>query len=156
MVLEIERKFLVQNDRWRNDADAGRQIRQGYLAGNDRSSIRVRMDGEHANLNIKSATLGIRRLEYEYVIPVADAMEMLDQLCQGPLIEKTRYCVRVGQHTWEVDVFSGDNAGLIVAEVELASETEVFVMPDWAGAEVSDDPRYYNVSLVQHPYKDWQ
>jgi len=155
MALEIERKFLVRDAGWQAAADGGRYIRQGYLAGSDKSSVRVRVDGEHANLNIKSATLGIRRLEYEYPIPLAEALEMLQHLCQGPQVEKTRYRVPVGAHLWEVDVFAADNQGLIVAEVELASEDEAFLMPPWAGEEVSHDPRYYNVSLVQHPFKDW-
>ncbi len=155
MAVEIERKYLLRDDGWRQQADAGRQIRQGYLAGSSTSSIRVRVDGDEANLNIKSATLGIHRLEYEYPIPLNDAEEMLGRLCQGPLIEKIRYRVVVEDHLWEIDVFSGDNQGLVVAEVELATEDESFTLPSWAGEEVSHDPRYYNVSLVEYPYKDW-
>jgi adenylate cyclase len=155
MAVEIERKFLVLNDDWRTSADQGRAIRQGYLAGNERSSVRVRVDGDVANINIKSATLGIRRLEYEYTIPIDDANEMLNNLCQGAQIEKTRYHVDVSGHLWEVDVFAGNNQGLVVAEIELSNEDEVFPVPSWAGEDVSHDPRYYNVSLIKDPYKDW-
>lgn len=160
MATEIERKFLVQGSDWRAAADAGTRLRQGYLSrisGSDavRSSIRVRTEGEHAYLNIKSATLGIRRQEYEYAIPVQDADELLAQLCVGAIVEKTRYHVRVGAHLWEIDVFAGDNAGLIVAEIELTDEHEDFVRPDWLGAEVSSDPRYYNVCLAERPYCSW-
>ena len=155
MATEIERKFLVKSDAWRARAEPGIRFRQGYLAGGGKASVRVRVEGESANLNIKSATLGVRRQEYEYPIPLDDAHQMLDSLCEGRLVEKTRYCVTVGNHVWEVDVFEGDNAGLVVAEIELSHEEEVFVRPDWAGDEVSHDPRYYNVCLAQHPYKEW-
>ncbi len=155
MATEIERKFLVNDDRWRQQADTGTVFRQGYLLGSEHSSVRVRIEGNRANLNIKSATLGVRRQEYEYEIPLADAREMLDTLCVQPLIEKTRYRLAEGDHLWEIDVFGGDNAGLVVAEIELADEQEQFIRPDWLGEEVSHDPRYYNVSLVHHPYKDW-
>lgn len=155
MATEIERKFLVSADSWREAADAGTRFRQGYLIGAEKASVRVRIEGERANINIKSATLGVRRQEYEYAIPLAEAEEILDTLCEQPQIEKTRYHVPVGEHVWEVDVFAGDNEGLIVAEVELASEDEPFERPDWLGEEVSHDTRYYNVCLVRHPYKDW-
>jgi len=156
MATEIERKFLVKDDRWRRQADTGVRMRQGYLNGGETSSVRVRTGGGLAHLNIKSATLGVWRREYEYAIPVADAEEMLDHLCQRPLIEKTRYRVEHGGHHWDVDVFEGDNAGLVVAEIELGSEEEPFVKPAWVGDEVSHDARYYNVCLVTHPYKEWK
>jgi len=156
MATEIERKFLVLNDGWRRQAAPGIFMRQGYLSGGEQSSIRVRLQGEQAFLNIKSATLGVRRREYDYSIPVDDANEILDHLCAGPIIEKTRYEVEYAGHVWEVDVFEGDNAGLIVAEIELDSEDEAFERPAWAGEEVSHDPRYYNVCLVKHPYKEWR
>lgn len=160
MPIEIERKFLVLDASWRAAADAGTRYRQGYLSrvtgeGAVRSSIRVRTDGECAYLNIKSATLGIRRQEYEYPIPLADAEAMLAELCVGTAVEKIRYHVRVGAHVWEIDVFAGANAGLIVAEIELGHEDEAFERPAWLGAEVSDDPRYYNVCLADHPYSAW-
>jgi adenylate cyclase len=152
---EIERKFLVKSDGWRDAVERSLPMRQGYLAGGETSSVRVRISGEQAWLNIKGATLGVRRREYEYAIPVDEAREMLDHLCEGPLIEKVRHEVRVGAHLWEVDEFQGDNAGLIVAEIELSNEDEAFETPPWAGEEVSHDPRYYNVSLVKRPYNSW-
>ncbi|HHM05280.1 MAG TPA: CYTH domain-containing protein [Gammaproteobacteria bacterium] len=155
MATEIERKFLVSSDAWRARAGGGRRMRQGYLAGSERASVRVRVSGDQAHLNLKSATLGVCRREYEYAIPVAEAEEMLVHLCDGPLIEKTRYPVRHGSHLWEVDVFEGDNEGLVVAEIELDAEDEAFERPPWLGEEVSGDPRYYNVCLVKHPYKSW-
>lgn len=155
MATEIERKFLVTSDVWRDTADSGTRFRQGYLIGAEKASVRIRIEGEKANINIKSATLGVRRQEYEYEIPLAEAEEMLDTLCEQPQIEKIRYHVPVGAHTWEVDVFAGDNEGLIVAEVELADEEESFEQPLWLGREVSDDTRYYNVCLTRYPYKDW-
>ncbi|MCK9530679.1 MAG: CYTH domain-containing protein [Gammaproteobacteria bacterium] len=155
MATEIERKFLVISDDWRAAAEPGVHFRQGYLASTGRASVRVRLEGQEANLNIKSATLGVRRSEFEYAIPLDDANEMLDQLCTGGLVEKTRYRVPVDGHVWEVDVFEGVNAGLVVAEIELNHEDEVFERPTWAGAEVSDDPRYYNVYLAEHPYTNW-
>jgi len=155
MALEIERKFLLRNDDWRRDADAGRQFRQGYLIGARQASVRVRLEGDRAFLNIKSMTLGVTRREYQYPIPVAEAEEMLASLCEQPLVEKTRYCVRYAKHVWEIDVFAGANAGLVVAEVELKSEQERIELPSWVDVEVSDDPRYYNVNLVKHPYTTW-
>ena len=156
MGLEIERKFLVKSDDWRAMADPGTRYRQGYLVGSKHASVRVRIEGDCAKLNIKSATLGIRRQEYEYPIPLDEAQALLDTLCERPQIEKVRYTLRHGDHLWEIDVFEGANAGLVVAEVELASEEEALALPDWVGEEVSEDPRYYNVCLVKHPYSEWQ
>jgi len=130
-------------------------IKQGYLVGGKDASVRVRLQGETANLNIKSATLGVRRQEFEYAIPVADAEVLLRTLCHRPIIEKMRYLVPYANKQWEVDVFEGDNAGLIVAELELQEETEQYETPPWLGEEVSHDPRYYNTCLSQHPFKDW-
>lgn len=155
MATEIERKFLVKNDGWRAAADAGTAFRQGYLVGSRHASVRVRIEGSAARLNIKSATLGVTRQEYEYAIPPADAAAMLNTLCEHPLIEKTRHHVTFGGRLWEVDVFAGDNAGLVVAEVELEAEDAPLELPPWVGREVSREPRYYNVCLVKHPYKDW-
>lgn len=156
MPKEIERKFLVSSTAWHDSAGPGVRYRQGYLCEPKLASVRVRIEGEVARLNIKSATVGITRLEYEYDIPVRDAEEMLKTLCDGPVIEKTRYHVEHGDHVWEIDVFEGDNAGLIVAELELQREDEPFERPAWVGAEVSHDMRYYNVMLAKHPYKDWK
>lgn len=155
MGIEIERKFLVRNDAWRTLADAGTTYVQGYLLGARQASVRVRIEGEQAFINIKSMTLDIRRLEFQYPIPLHDAREMLAQLCGKPLVEKTRYKLPHAGHVWEIDVFAGVNAGLIVAEVELAAEDEALDLPEWIGEEVSHDPRYYNVNLVQHPYTSW-
>ncbi len=155
MATEIERKFLLANDSWREQADAGMAYCQGYLVGSRLASVRVRIQGERAFLNIKSATISITRQEYEYEIPVAEAREMLDTLCEKPLVEKTRYRIAQDKHTWEIDEFSGENQGLIVAEIELDDENESFEKPAWLGREVSDDVRYYNVNLVKHPYRDW-
>ncbi|OBS10898.1 CYTH domain-containing protein [Acidihalobacter prosperus] len=155
MPTEIERKFLVTSDAWRHQASRSIRYRQGYLGPAETSSVRVRVSDSAAYLNIKGATLGVSRLEYEYPIPLDDAHEMLDRLCRKPLIEKTRHIVEHAGHHWEIDVFEGDNEGLIVAEIELASEDESFARPPWLGTEVSDDVRYYNVSLVAHPFKAW-
>ena len=155
MAVEIERKYLVVNDSWKPFAVAETSMKQGYLATVANASIRVRIAKGKAFLNIKSATLGIRRSEYEYEIPLQDGEEMLANLTSGSVIDKTRYKVRCGNHIWDLDLFHGDNAGLVVAEVELGSEDESFAMPEWAGEEVSTDLRYYNASLVKHPYCDW-
>ncbi len=155
MGLEIERKFLVINDRWKAGVESESALKQGYLAAQPGLAIRVRIDGDRAQLNIKGGTEGIRRSEYEYEIPLADAEEMLANLTTGNIIDKTRYRVRCGDHLWDLDLFHGDNDGLVVAEIELESETESFVLPDWAGEEVSGDARYFNANLIQHPYRDW-
>ncbi|MFN2339130.1 MAG: CYTH domain-containing protein [Gammaproteobacteria bacterium] len=155
MATEIERKFLVTNEDWRLSADAGTRFLQGYLNEEGRASVRVRIEGECANLNIKSADAGIQRQEYEYSIPLDDARRMLADLCVGGLIEKTRFRVRHGGHLWEVDVFAGANAGLVVAELELDAVAEFFERPAWLGEEVSHDARYYNHFLARRPWKDW-
>lgn len=155
MGIEIERKFLLKNDGWRTQAGPGVAYRQGYLIGSRQASVRVRIEGDRAFLNIKSATLGVRRQEYEYPLPLDEAQEILETLCGKPLVEKKRYVVHHARHEWEIDVFEGENEGLIVAEVELVAEDETIVLPDWVGAEVSTDPRYYNVNLVEHPYSTW-
>ncbi len=155
MAVEIERKFLVVNDKWRSNIQSKTRLKQGYLSNRGNASVRVRMGAGRAFLNIKSATLGVRRCEFEYEIPVEDAEDLLEQLAMRPFIDKTRYKVACGSHTWDLDVFHGENDGLVVAEVELDSEDEAFEMPDWAGEEVSGDPRYYNVCLVKHPFSKW-
>jgi adenylate cyclase len=155
MATEIERKFLLKDDSWQTHADQGTPYSQGYLVGSKHASVRVRLEGEHAFINIKSATIDITRQEFEYEIPVNDANELLETLCEKPLISKTRYHVNYDKHTWEIDVFAGDNEGLVVAEIELKDKDEAFTKPGWLGEEVSDDIRYYNVNLVKHPFKDW-
>lgn len=155
MALEIERKFLLLNDEWRKNVRESYHLRQGYLNAEQRCSVRVRTSGERAWLNIKGATVGAERLEFEYEIPLKDANTLLDQLSLGPVIEKTRYLVEVGRHTWEIDVFEGENAGLIVAEIELEHADEPFEKPTWAGGEVTHDIRYYNTMLARSPFKFW-
>lgn len=155
MGIEIERKFLLANDNWRQHLDHSVKFSQGYISGSDKSSVRVRIEGEKSNLNIKGATLGITRQEFEYAIPMADAKELLATLCDKPLIEKIRHYVLVGQHTWEIDEFLGDNEGLIVAEIELSDEQETFIAQDWLAEEISQDKRYYNSMLIKNPYKNW-
>jgi adenylate cyclase len=154
--LEIERKFLVLDERWREAAHGSARFRQGYLNDEERCSVRVRISGDAAWLNLKSVTLGAQRHEFEYPIPLADAQQMLDLLSCKPVVEKTRYFVDCGPHTWEIDVFEGDNAGLVVAEIELGSPDEAFEQPPWLGAEVTFDPRYYNTRLAADPYKNWR
>lgn len=154
MPLEIERKFLVVGDAWRSLGE-GTLYRQGYLASEPRRTVRVRIAGEQAFLTIKGASEGISRSEYEYPIPLDHANEMLDHLCDRPLIEKTRHKIPYGGWLWEVDEFWGDNEGLIMAEVELPDDRQEVTLPVWIGEEVSHDPRYYNSSLAKNPYKRW-
>ena len=153
--LEIERKFLLRNDGWRAAVRSSTRMVQGYLNDERQCSVRVRIAGQAAWLNLKGVTLGAQRLEFEYPIPLANAERMLDSLTCKPLIEKIRHLVDFGEHTWEVDEFAGANAGLIVAEIELNDPDEAFALPDWAGAEVTDDPRYYNTCLAANPYQNW-
>ncbi|MFP4007423.1 MAG: CYTH domain-containing protein [Spirulinaceae cyanobacterium] len=155
MPIEIERKFLVKHDGWRNLV-TGVAYRQGYLCTEVESTVRVRIAGDRAFLTIKGKTTGSSRLEYEYPIPLEDAAEMLNNLCHRPLIEKTRYRIALGDLVWEVDEFHGENQGLILAEVELVSEDRAIALPDWIGVEVSHDSRYYNSYLARNPYQRWQ
>jgi adenylate cyclase len=156
MATEIEHKFLVANDAWLAGVTHSAEYKQGYLNSDETSSVRVRIAGEHAWLNIKSATIGTHRLEFEYEIPVTDATEMLILLCHKPLIEKTRYFVPEGHHVWEIDVFTGENVGLIVAEIELSTIGEAFHKPTWLGKEVTEDVRYYNNNLSRYPFSQWE
>jgi len=155
MGIEIEHKFLIRDERWRQLVERSVRMRQGYLTSDVRCSVRVRVAGGQGFLNIKSGTLGIQRSEYEYPIPLAEAEEILDTLCEKPLLEKTRHFVRSGGRVWEIDEFAGDNTGLIVAEVELSRPDELFARPDWLGEDVSHDIRYYNSQLARHPYNTW-
>lgn len=155
MPLEIERKFLLASDAWRAEVTSRCVMRQGYLgAPGGKASIRVRLEGDVAKLNIKAAVVGSARAEYEYDIPVAQAREMLDTLCVG-LVDKTRHYVEREGLTWEIDEFHGDNAGLVVAEVELESVDQSVPRPDWLGAEVTSEVRYYNQQLALKPYRSW-
>lgn len=155
MGIEIERKFLVANDAWRAQVSRSLSMRQGYLAGEGgKASVRVRLEGENAKLNIKAAVVGAARAEYEYDIPPAQAREMLDNLCVGRL-EKTRHYIEIDGLTWEVDEFINDNAGLVVAEIELDSADQPFAKPAWLGRELTEDRRYYNHHLALHPWRTW-
>lgn len=154
MATEIERKYLVRNDAWR-EGTRGILFRQGYLSAEPDRTVRVRLEGDIGKLTIKGKTEGIRRSEYEYQIPLQEATELLNTLCLRPLIEKTRYRVEHAGLIWEIDEFYGANEGLVMAEVELESEETEISLPDWVGQEVSDNPRYYNANLVALPFKNW-
>jgi adenylate cyclase len=151
---EIERKFLVVGDGWRQAA-RGELICQGYIPTQDARTVRVRRVGDRAYLTLKGPAVGLVRPEFEYPIPVADAQTILATLCQPPLIEKIRYRLPLEEVVWEIDEFSGENQGLILAEVELANPEQIVNLPAWVGAEVSYDPRYQNSNLARHPFKDW-
>jgi len=161
MPIEIERKFLVTNDDWRAQAEKVVPMAQGYLndlaamdTGAMKASVRVRIAGDEAFLNLKSRELGHTRQEFDYPIPVDDARALL-ALSVGGLIDKRRHYVRHAGHLWEVDEFLGENAGLVVAEIELGAADEAFERPAWLGEEVTDSPRYYNLALATHPYARW-
>ena len=161
MPIEIERKFLLASDDWRTAIERSEPIAQGYLVGAQalrdgtaRASVRARLAGEQAWINIKAATAGIARAEFDYPIPATDARAMLASLCDG-VLEKVRHHVRVDGVLFEIDEFGGDNAGLIVAEVELPAVDAPFPRPAWLGREVSALVRYYNVNLIAHPYRQW-
>ncbi len=155
MGTEIERKFLLCGESWRNGA-TGTMYRQGYLNSAKERTVRIRTVGEGAFLTIKGITVGATRAEYEYPIPFDDCNAMLDTLAEKPLIEKKRYKINYGGLIWEIDEFFGDNKGLIVAEVELQSEVQRFDKPEWIGEEVSGDPRYFNSNLIKNPFTKWQ
>ena len=155
MPSEIEHKYLVHQDAWQ-PTSVGVPYRQGYLSAAKEHVVRVRIAGDSAYLTVKGSTTGLTRLEFEYPIPVADAAVMLERLCERPLIEKTRYREKFEGHLWEVDEFHGDNAGLVIAEIEVASDTAQYAVPPWAAVEVSGDPRYFNANLRLNPYKNWE
>jgi len=155
MAREIEHKFLVKPGAWQ-PSDAGTGYRQGYLSSVKERVVRVRTAGAKGYLTVKGITRGLSRLEFEYEIPLADANRMLDELCERPLVEKTRHKERHGAHVWEIDVFHGENDGLVLAEIEVASESERFEVPAWAGTEVSSDPRYFSSNLGTNPYRNWK
>jgi adenylate cyclase len=151
---EIERKFLVNGDSWRAGAH-GKRYRQGYLSTVKERTVRIRVAGDQGFITVKGITIGDSRPEYEYEIPLADANEIIENLCERPFIEKTRYRIPHGDVVFEVDEFEGVNKGLIVAEVELQSEDQKFEKPEWLGDEVSNDPRYFNANLVAKPFTTW-
>lgn len=154
MAYEIERKFLLANDDWRKLVSDSFVLKQGYLSTNPEATVRVRIKRDKAMLTIKSKNTGIIRNEFEYDVPQRDAEEML-LLCAVPLIVKTRYIITLGSHTWEIDEFTDENNGLLLAEIELSKEDETFDKPEWIGKEVSDDNRYYNSNLITNPYTQW-
>ena len=154
MNIEIERKFLVVGTAWRQGS--GLRFSQGYLNRDKDRTVRVRIEGERAVLTIKSKNVGAARGEWEYPVPVADAAELLDRLCERPLIEKYRRRIPYGGFVWEVDEFLGENAGLVVAEIELPAEDAKFDKPDWAGEDVTHDLRYLNSNLIKQPYSTWK
>ena len=154
MGVEIERKFLLKGDEWRSLAP-GVLYRQGYIASGKGRTVRVRIAGDQGYITIKGPSAGAARSEFEYPIPLADATEMLDTLCDRPLIEKTRHKIHWGDLIWEVDEFAGDNQGLIMAEVELTDANQAVAIPDWIGEEVTGDPRYFNSNLAKNPFTRW-
>lgn len=158
MAVEIERKFLVKQNAWQlfkqNHNLTGEKFCQGYLTESE-TTVRIRIKGDTGWITVKGKTEGLSRLEFEYQIPVTDAEQMLNELCHKPLIEKQRFIYRNGSDVWEVDEFEGENAGLIVAEIELPAEDADFERPEWLGEEVSDDTRYFNACLARNPYSQW-
>ncbi len=154
MAKEIERKFLVKDDSFKQGASVA-YFHQGYLSAEPSRSVRIRVEGNIGKLTIKGMSKGFTRDEFEYEIPLDEAKYMLENMCMQPTIEKKRYKVVVGEYMWEIDEFAGDNAGLVMAEVELPSEDATFASPSWLGEEVTGDVRYYNSSLTKNPYKEW-
>jgi adenylate cyclase len=155
-MVEIERKFLVLNDSWRARASEGTFYRQAYLSLEKRRAVRVRVAGGRGFISVKSQEEGrITRLEFDYEIPLKDAEEMIESLCDLPPVDKIRYEVEEAGMIWEIDVFQGENDGLIIAEIELESEDQSFRLPEWAGEEVTHDERYLNVNLYRHPFREW-
>ena len=154
MPIEIERKFLIKNNTWKKYVSQSIIINQGYLNSEPERTVRVRVHGDQGILTIKGKNNNVTRAEFEYSVPLGDAQKML-LMCEQPLIQKTRHIVTVDQHTWEIDIFEGENKGLQIAEIELQSEDEAFTRPDWLGDEVSSDSRYYNSALIAHPFATW-
>jgi CYTH domain-containing protein len=154
MGVEIERKYLVKGNEWRGLV-SGTLYRQGYLPTTGATVVRVRIAGTEGFLTIKGETQGIARSEFEYPIPLEDANQLLDTLCQKPLIEKSRHKISLNGVLWEVDEFFGENQGLVMAEIELKDANQAIDLPNWLGEEVSHDPRYYNANLAKHPFTRW-
>ena len=150
---EIERKYLLKSDGWKGVK--GTHYCQGYLNSIKERTVRVRTIDDKGFLTVKGISVGATRLEYEYEIPASEAKELLTKLCEKPLIEKSRFKVEANGLIWEIDEFYGENAGLVVCEVELESEDQKIELPDWVGEEVTSDPRYFNSNLIKHPYKNW-
>jgi adenylate cyclase len=153
MNVEIERKFLVVGRPW--EALEGTSYRQGYLSTDPERNVRVRIAGNNAFLTIKGKTVGACRMEFEYELPLCDAQQMLEELCLQPQIEKIRYQIQYERHIWEIDVFKGQNAGLVLAEVEMSNVDDEIKLPPWVGQEVTEDKRFYNVYLAEVPFLQW-
>lgn len=154
MGLEIEKKFLIKNDNWKQFVSEEKEITQGYLNANPNRTVRVRIAGKQGFLTIKSKSKGSVRSEFEYEIPIEDATELIE-LCEKPILSKTRFIVKFENHKWEIDVFEKENKGLVVAEIELSKEDEFFLTPDWIGKEVTEETKYYNSQLIENPYSEW-
>jgi len=154
MATEIERKFLVDLDSL-GPLEAGTEMRQAYISSGEDAVVRVRLAGDEAWLTLKGRNTGAVRSEFEYPIPVQDARDMIEEFCRGRVISKTRYLRTYENYLWEIDVFAGANAGLVVAEVELSDPGEEPPLPDWVGLEVTQDSRYFNNSLYTRPYSEW-
>ncbi|MCW8826759.1 MAG: CYTH domain-containing protein [Gammaproteobacteria bacterium] len=154
MAQEIERKFLIDLDSL-GKLTGGSSIKQGYISTKDLTTVRIRIRGEQGFLTLKGESRGASRLEFEYSIPVNDAEEILSTLCSRPLIEKIRYEVKHKSRLWEIDIFKGDNSGLVIAELELETEDAAFDLPNWVRLEVTGEPRYYNANLLNYPYRCW-
>ena len=155
MAIEIERKFLIRNDTWKLATKTSIDIKQGYLSLEKNCTVRVRCTNDQAFLTIKGKTSGISRKEFEYVIPREEADEILNSMCVGYIISKTRHIIELSGHRWEIDEFFGDNSGLVLAEIELQAEEEAFNKPSWLGKEVSKDPKYFNANLIKTPFLKW-
>ncbi len=151
---EIERKFLIDIGKL-GVLENGQSIKQGYVPTNNKTAVRVRVKGSEAFITLKGEIKGTTRSEFEYPIPVEDALAIMNELCSGPTIDKTRYVVKSAGHAWEIDIFHGDNEGLIVAEVELEDENEIVEIPDWVTKEITGDMKYYNSNLLDHPFSKW-
>lgn len=155
MGLEIERKFLIKQNKWQ-PPNQGKVYRQGYIYTHNGSTVRIRVAGNEGYLTLKSKTTGCTRAEFEYAIPLAEAEEMLELLCDRPLIEKIRYRVTFNGCIWEVDRFLGENEGLMLAEIELETENQHLLLPEWIDTEVTEEQRYYNSNLAKNPYTNWE
>ena len=155
MALEIERKYLIDLEKLGILKNANR-IKQGYITTNKNAVVRVRVKNDKGYLTIKGSNIGVSRLEFEYEIPLVEANEMLDKLCKKPIIDKDRYIIDLHNHIWEVDIFYGDNEGLVIAEVELKDENEYIELPLWIKEEVTGDIKYYNSNLMSYPYNKWK
>ncbi|WP_309498019.1 CYTH domain-containing protein [Sulfurovum sp.] len=154
MGIEIEHKFLIDKDKLPK-LQNGFSIKQGYIQTIDHTTVRVRIRDKDAFLTIKGENKGATRLEFEYPIPINDANEMLKDLCNTSVIDKTRYLLKHEGHIWEIDIFEGENIGLVIAEIELENEDEAFTLPNWVTKEVTNDTKYFNSNLIEHPYSNW-